>query len=404
MCGLCIPHCPTYQLFQTESESPRGRIALFKALAQQQLEMSDALFQSLDHCLICRACEKMCPSQVDYSTISRLGRELMHKESRGNRKALTQKVAEKVLATPSLHPFVKMTSKAIAPVQKLMPNRNKSSSIGHLIQAMAPQSASRRKQDNLYPAPEAQGQVILFAGCSGELFEQETLADCILLLNTCGYDVVIPDKSSCCGAIKLRDGDTEGLLTQAQQTIENLEALLSDSQAVVVLNNSCSGQLQEYSRLKAANTDTNLPGARQLADKTRDIMPFLLQALKEREVDFVPLNDSVSVHISCSLRNVLNDVDVLMQLLQLIPDIQLQKLDDRFCCGAAGSYMLSYPDVANRLLDDKINDVISHSTSLLVSSNLGCSLHFKQGLKKQGRTIEVLHPVRLLARQLIKEN
>lgn len=404
MCGLCIPHCPTYQLFQTENESPRGRIALFKALAEQQLDMSQPLFESLDHCLNCRACEKMCPSQVNYASISRLGRELIASYEQRPNSSLKQKLAEKVLETPSLHPFLKLTSKTIAPVQKLIPSRTNGSALKQFIQEVTSEKSATTPLKSFYPASNSKGQVILFKGCSGDLFEEQTLLDSIVLLNACGYDVTIPDKFSCCGAIKLRQGDNQGLLSQAQKTITNLLPYLSNSQAMVVLNNSCSGQLQEYDRFEQSNEGSTLDEADKVAQKSVDIIRFLLTAFKEGNVRFKPLTQKVSVHVSCSLKNVLKENELLLQLLQHIPHIQLQKLNDKFCCGAAGSYMLSYPDVANRLLDDKIKDIEQQQSTLIVSSNLGCTLHFKQGLEKRGKNVEVIHPVQLLARQLIKES
>jgi len=110
----------------------------------------------------------------------------------------------------------------------------------------------------------------------------------------------------------------------------------------------------------------------------------------------------VAVHTSCTLKNVLKEEQQLYELLAFIPGIKLKPLNSQFCCGAAGSYMLQYPEVSNQLLSDKIEDITEHQYQLIVSSNTSCTLHFKQGLNQltQTRTIEVIHPVQLLARQL----
>jgi glycolate oxidase iron-sulfur subunit len=133
-----------------------------------------------------------------------------------------------------------------------------------------------------------------------------------------------------------------------------------------------------------------------------DAIHFLAILLKEHTLQFSPMQETIGVHVSCSLKNVLKEELLLFELLNNIPDIKLDKINDRFCCGAAGSYRLQYPEIANQLLDVKLDDIKTKQHTLIVSSNFGCSMHFKKGLKQQGiRTVEVLHPISLLARQLI---
>ncbi|MCW8929293.1 MAG: (Fe-S)-binding protein [Gammaproteobacteria bacterium] len=432
LCGLCIPHCPTYKLFQTENESPRGRISLFKALAENQIKVSESLFTSLDHCLTCRACEKICPSQVDYATISNLGRALIASQHPEYQRSLKQKMAEKLLVTPSLHPLIKLSAKAVAPFQSFIGKNLKDvnqtesgsqstlASIGVFSHEISSDASFSSPIKNFYPAPEAsfqikpgkKKQVILFKGCSSDLFEQQTLLDTIKLLNACLFDVYIPEKQHCCGAMNHRQGDIHGMKKLAKENIKQFKSLLQESQAIISITNSCSGQLKEYAKLmNSLDSEAELINeAEDFGQKATDIISFLAQVIKIGHLKFAPLTEEksqrIGVHIPCSLKNVLKEDQILFDLLENIPNIQLIKINDQYCCGAAGSYMLQYPDIANRLLDEKIDDVIEQNYQTIVSSNLGCSLHFKQGLKnyeqKVGRKIEVIHPIQLLARQLIQ--
>ena len=128
LCGLCLPHCPTYQIFHTENESPRGRISLLKALAEGHLEVTEALIAPIDHCLSCRACEKMCPSQVKYSRINHLGRQLIAAAGKSNivksQQTWLQRLTEKILLTPHLHSFLRVGAKITKPFSNLIFNHH----------------------------------------------------------------------------------------------------------------------------------------------------------------------------------------------------------------------------------------------------------------------------------------
>ncbi|MCU7937808.1 MAG: (Fe-S)-binding protein [gamma proteobacterium symbiont of Bathyaustriella thionipta] len=405
LCGICIPHCPTYHVFKTENESPRGRISLLKALSEEQLEPSKALLISLDHCLGCRACEKICPSQVDYGQISRLGRELVKAQYPVYQRPFMQKMIEKVLITPYFHPLLKLAVKTLSPFQSLLSKQSNYAAVRQFSHEIAADSSQASPLEEYYPAPKDPGvhsqskvQVILFKGCSSDLFEQQVLKDIILLLNACLIDVIIPEQQQCCGAISVRQGDAHTMQTLATQNIECFKSLLQESQAIISLNNSCSAHLKDYKQLLDSSE------ADEFSRKSVDAISFLSHAIESSNIQFSPLNEKIGVHIPCSLKNVLKEETLLFELLTHIPGIHLSKLNDNYCCGAAGSYMLQYPDVANHLLDDKIEAIAHQQYNTLVSSNIGCSLHFKQGLEKQevmsGQKIEVIHPVRLLARQL----
>ena len=383
LCGICIPHCPTYHIFKSENESPRGRIALFKALAENEITTSQALLSSLDHCLGCRACERICPSQVNYAQLSHLGRALIASELQSLKQPLSKKLVETLLPSPQLQPWLKLASKSLQPF--VISNHKKT-------------KGNSQKNSNKVTSKNKQKNVLLFHDCTSELFEYGIIDDIKQLINACGINIISPKKHSCCGAISLRKGDMNRARTQINDNIKQLVNLDDKDLSIVAINNVCSAQLSDYQQF------SDIPNAEKFADKIMDAIHFLVVLLKEHPLQFSPMQESigVGVHISCSLKNALKEELLLFELLENIPNIKLDKINDRFCCGAAGSYRLQYPEIANQLLDIKLDDIKAKQHKLIVSSNFGCSMHFNKGLQQQNiQKVEVLHPISLLARQLI---
>ncbi len=379
-------------------------------MAEKQLEINQALIEPLEHCLSCLACEKMCPSQVKYSQINRLGRQLIATNAKtdivNSQQTWLQQLSEKLLLSPNLQQWLKKIIQLTRPLQiglfslcEKSGMWTKESNTLALLKTLSHEiSSTPIKLKNSYPISEpdkAKGQVLLFKGCSADFFEQQSLLDAIKLLNACHFNVIVPEKQSCCGAIKLRHGDHKGMLLQAQQNI-NAFAHENSYEAIISLNSSCSGQLKEYAEL-----DSLISSAKIFSHKSSDLMAFLHKQMKVSQLNFAPLDQQVIIHTACSLKNVLQEEQLLYQLLALIPGIKLHKLNSQYCCGAAGSYMLQYPKVSNQLLHDKLEEIKQQDSQLLVSSNIGCSLHFKQGLEYSGQKVKVIHPVSLLARQLL---
>jgi glycolate oxidase iron-sulfur subunit len=413
MCGLCLPHCPTYTLFLDENESPRGRISLLKAMAEKQLDVSLAFVQHIDHCLGCRACENMCPSEVKYADIINLGREFITTEHKLAGELIAhQSTLEKMLLKKSWHPWIKAGS-ALAGygrkmsgeiAGKLVDKLTTQSTVSRLS-AIAAEVSRKKSLERCYPVSEPVASIALFTGCVGELFDQQTLLDTIKLLNACHIEVVIPKQQCCCGALSQRHGNINEQTRLAEQ---NLKAFNHRHSAIISTANSCSAQLKEY----AQHSGLDPIARKQFALKVSDSLAYLNRMLKttlittanapsgQPPVAFSPLKETILVHTSCSLKNVLHEEPQLLELLGHIPDIRLKIINQQYCCGAAGTYMLKYPDIADKLLDLKIDDIIESGSRILISSNIGCSLHIKQRLQQLDYAIEIIHPVSLLLKQL----
>ncbi len=386
MCGLCLPHCPTYQLHHTEAESPRGRIALMQALASGKLEKSPALSRHLDSCLVCRACEKMCPSKVPYGVLIDTTRGLLRARG-GLASPVVSRLLEQVADKEKLQRSASLLrGYQKSGIQKLVRHSGLLKAIGlDKSEASLPTLPPQQQLAEHYPAQGDQhGRVGLFTGCIGSLLEGEVHRAAIELLSRLGYAVHIPASQGCCGSLHQHNGEPQKGGDLAKKNIDLFDGLKLD--AVISTVSGCAAQLVEY-------TQSTTPFF--------EVCDFLLSSAWLETLTFRPLPQSALLHLPCSQRNVLHSPDSVAQLLQRIPQLVIAPLpENNLCCGSAGSYQLAQPANAELLRARKINHIENDKAQLLVSNNLGCALHLQDGLQQRGIEIEVIHPLLLLQRAL----
>ena len=390
-CGLCLPHCPTYNKTQNENESPRGRIALIQAWANQELAGSDKLQTHIDNCLLCRSCETVCPALVPYGDIVDEFRSTIPSTKKASLDlTLLKSIAHyKKLSHVTgflLKNYQSSTLQKTARFFKL-PKIFKLDKVERLL-SDNPVANQFFELENYYPAKSAvKGDVALFSGCMGSLLDLETLHSAISLLNHAGFNVHIPDDQTCCGALDLHNGDKE----KASQLEEINQLAFGEKKwkAIISIASGCGSQLLAYK-----NTG--------FAEKTSDISQFLI----DQGILFTSLatlNSTVLLHTPCSLKNIMDEEQGAFNLLKQIPGIKIKAISNNIkCCGSAGSYMLQHAEMAELLVDDLIDEVISYEQKpgYLVTSNIGCALHISARLTERKVELEVIHPVTLIARQL----
>lgn len=390
MCGMCLPHCPTYQLSHDEGESPRGRIALIQGLANGRLTPNPHLEQHLDHCLGCRSCEAVCPSGVAYGEIIDGGRAVLHQQQHG---APAPRLLFSLIPRPRrLRLFghiLRFLQKS--GLQGLARATGLSRALGLArLDAVLPPLAPLPTWQAYYPPQGKQrGEVALFLGCIADFADRPTLNATLRVLTRLGYGVHIPPRQTCCGALHLHQGDRFIAHHLAECNAAAFNPLEVD--AIINTASGCGTTLVEYPR-------NDFPA---LKAPVRDISAFLTEIPWPTELSPAPLAKKVAVHDPCSLGNVLRQAKAPYQLLKRIPAIETVALpDNRRCCGAAGNYMLTQPATADRLRDDKIAALRQLEADILVTSNPGCALHLRAGIAAAQSAVEVLHPVALLDRQL----
>ena len=370
-CGLCLAECPTYLASSNEANSPRGRVALIQALEAGTIAPSAHLNELLGSCLLCRRCERICPSGVPFGSIMDTGRERL-----GWYRPLRERLAAALITRP------RALQKALAAaglLQRLLPG-----------ESLARQVLARRDRDagplrRFYPAcGRKRGNVGLFPGCSGRLLDAEALQGAVKLLTWAGYDVHVPQAQVCCGALDAHGGNLRRAHA-LQQKNEAVFGAIEELDALVSVAGGCGAHLAGY------------PGTGALH---KDISEFLLDASVPQRLRFRPLVERVLVHVPCTLENVLRSGDAPLELLAAIPGLQIEELGSRGgCCGAGGLTFLSHPRLSRALRQPLVGQIERSAPRYVLTSNAGCGLHLQQGADSP----EYLHPVTLLARQLMTD-
>ena len=396
-CGLCLPHCPTYRLFEDENESPRGRIALIQALANRQIRADQKLRLHLAHCLGCKTCEQVCPSGVDYGYLLDHSRQLLNQQSPTGR--LQRWLIQLGLLLVTNKNWQSRLHKTLYYYQKSgMQNLLRWSGILKLLrlsryEGLLPEiSYPDFKPGQVNQAP-SKGRLGLFIGCTGELFDQQTLKDTIWLLQRLGYEVHIPVQQTCCGALHRHQGRIDSADSLARQNIQAFAGV----DTIIYIASGCGAQLREYAAL--AWPDKEQAGqAESFARGVKEITAFL-SADDLTPFHYQPLYKRVAIHTPCSMRNGLRQADASMKLLGHIPGLELASIPaETGCCGAAGSYMLSQPALASTFRERTLAAIAGLDVEIISTSNIGCGLHLAAGLPNTQR---LMHPVSLLARQII---
>ncbi|PKM09295.1 MAG: (Fe-S)-binding protein [Gammaproteobacteria bacterium HGW-Gammaproteobacteria-4] len=364
-CGLCLPHCPTYALTGDESESPRGRIAIARALADGRLTAEPSADAALDHCLGCRRCEAVCPAHVAFAPLL-LETRRRQRQRRGT--SLRQHTLEWLCAHPTLlNRLLRLPGVRLPGVRSCLLPRAKT----RPTTTRGGTPAIRGKRQDLTPPLEP---IAIFSGCIARAFDDELALALDRLLITVGFAPRRPARQTCCGTLHLHAGNVAQAASLAKA---NARAFAG-----------CSTVLSTASGCHAALADALAPEQR-----LRDALDVLAEHADR--LCFRTAAGPVALHLPCSQQTVVGSEAALRRLLARIPELHLIELPGMGCCGAAGTHMLEQPARAAALRAPLLRAARAGGARIMVSANIGCRLHLAAG-----SDIEVVHPIVFLARHL----
>lgn len=383
---MCLPVCPTYQLTLDEAESPRGRLSLLKAYYQDELVLDETLLTHLDHCLLCRSCEHICPAMVPFANIMDSARNDIRATQAD--KSIFKQVLLKLIRHKKRTKFFINSIKrsSLGRLAKLAPLKRNDSLKAYLQVEQLMQVAPRWKIQ--YPAcSPARDRVGLFLGCVHEFIDNDSLKKTIKVLNLLGVDVVIPDRQECCGAMHLHSGEAHVADELYKKNIQSFAQ--HNITTIISLSSACTATLIERSQLQMEI------GERGTVLHFTDLCSYLedIHWYENRQLENI--NKTVLLHYPCTQKNVLKNTAKVSRLLKRIPGLSIREFNAISCCGAAGTYMLDYPQQSNRL-KNLASSQIGDDIDILLTSNIACFMQFNS-LQKP---LKVMHPVQIVAQAL----
>ena len=391
-CGFCLPSCPTYIVSgYKESQSPRGRIALMKAVYDGVIEPDDEFERSLNLCLGCRACEPVCPSGVHYGHLLEEARDIINQNKKHSLPVRTiRKVVFKKLFPNKNHlinitslvgyyqrsglqkvarkiGFMKLFPDNLREMEKILPDIPKKNEMKHRAEYIPPKNTKK-------------ATVAFFSGCLMDTMFLKTNDATVQLLEKAGCEIVIPKTQACCGALHGHGGEKELAKELAKQNIEAFE----NSEADYIITNAggCGAFLIEYDHLLKEE-----PGwserAKKFVAKIKDISQILYELDFHKQFRLSLPEQVVTYQDSCHLRNVMKTSQAPRALLRSIHGITFKEMENAdSCCGSAGIYNIVEPETSMKILDRKMEKVKETKATTIVTANPGCLLQMMLGIKR----------------------
>lgn len=402
-CGLCTSACPTYVETGNEADSPRGRIYLMRNVIDGRLELDEAVKDHLDLCLDCRACETACPSGVQYGKLIEPFRLYLAEKEPGRMLKTLNWLQRWMLL--KIFPSRFRTRLALAPVRlmqwtgidwlmrntllKLAPR-----SLREMHRMLPPLKRHYGKLPEILPAEgKRRARVALFLGCVADAIYPETQIATARVLQKNGVEVWIPRNQGCCGALHYHSA-MEPLAQQAAAnncTAFGMTGAEADSVDAIIINAAgCGAMIKDYAHLMHGTEHES--AAAKFVAKSKDISEFLMQLGPIKPTH--PLNIKATYHDACHLRHAQQVAKPPRQLLEMIPGLELVALpESEICCGAAGSYNLTQPEMAERLGQRKIENIKATGAQAVFMGNVGCLMQVARHLKKTAPEIWVAHTI-----------
>jgi glycolate oxidase iron-sulfur subunit len=362
-CGFCTATCPTYQLLGDELDGPRGRIYLIKQMLEGQ-PVTERTRLHLDRCLTCRSCETTCPSGVRYHHLLDIGRKVLdEKLPRSGADALTRRVLAATLPRPTLFKTALGAGRLVRPI---LPKA--------LKQKLPPQSSAHYPQTDTASLTR---RMILLDGCVQPGLAPSINAAARHVLAALGIALETAPKAGCCGAVRFHLDQQDAALTDMRRQIDAWIPLLDNgAEAIVITASGCGAHVRDYGHLlrhdaayaeKAARVSANARDISEVVVAEAAALTPLLTALDAPQ--------AVAFHSPCTLQHGLQLRGIVEPLLTVAGFSLTPVADGHLCCGSAGTYSITQPEIAGQLKTNKLAALTAGTPQVIATANIGCLSH-----------------------------
>ncbi|KAA0983476.1 glycolate oxidase subunit GlcF [Pseudomonas sp. ANT_J28] len=364
-CGFCNATCPTYQLLGDELDGPRGRIYLIKQVLEGN-EVTQKTQQHLDRCLSCRNCETTCPSGVDYHNLLDIGRA----------------VVDAAVPRPLGQRLLREGLRSVVPNPALFKGLVSS---GQVFRALLPNTLQIKLPRRVYPAKPRPitrhtRQVLMLEGCVQPSLSPNTNAAAARVLDRLGISVTATREAGCCGAVDYHlDAQAAGL-DRARRNIDAWwPSIENGAEAIVQTASGCGAFIKDYGHL--LSTD---PAYAEKAKKVSALAKDLVEVLRDEPLEKLGIHSDqrLAFHCPCTLQHAQKLGGAVEAILTSLGFNLTPVADSHLCCGSAGTYSLTQPELSRQLRDNKVNALESGHPEVIVTANIGCQSH----LDGAGRT------------------
>lgn len=414
-CGFCLPTCPTYiESGYKESHSPRGRIAMMKAVVDGLVEPDEDFERSLELCLGCRACEPVCPSGVKYGHLLEEARDIINQNKKFS--ASTKLIRKTVFNGLFPHPNRMRNVTGLIGFYQRSGIQTIARKIGFLgllpdrlatMEKVLPQVPTMKQMKNrpvhLPAIGKQQHRVAFFSGCLMDTMFLQTNDATMKLLQLAGCEIVIPQNQTCCGALHGHSGEKQGSKELAKRNIKAFEDLNVDF--IITNAGGCGSFLIDYDHLLKDDPEWK-DRAKKFAVKVKDISEILVAADFHKKVNLELPYQVITYQDSCHLRNVMKTSSAPRTLLKAIKGVEYREMKDADrCCGSAGIYNIIETEMSMVMLDYKMAQAKNTQAATIVTANPGCLLQMKIGIEREGLSSKMrgVHIVDLLLEAVVKD-
>ena len=378
-CGFCNATCPTYQLLGDELDGPRGRIYLIKQVLEGHAPTAKTQLH-LDRCLSCRNCETTCPSGVDYHNLLDIGRAVVDA-------AVPRSAGQRLL---------RQSLRAVVPNPGLF---KRLINTGERLRAVLPEALQAKLPRNVRPAGERttarhSRQVLMLEGCVQPSLSPNTNAATARVLDRLQIGVIAVSQAGCCGAVDHHLDAQEAGLNRARRNIDAWwPSIENGAEAIVQTASGCGAFIKDYGHLLSHD-----PAYASRAGRVSALARDLVEVLRDEPLEQLQVNAAtrIAFHCPCTLQHAQKLGGAVEALLTRLGFNLTPVPDSHLCCGSAGTWSLTQPELSRQLRDNRLNALESGQPQLIVTANIGCQIH----LDGAGRT-PVRHWIELVEEALI---